>query len=91
MANKKIAIKDPDLAKVGVALKRAALNARQLGLDMNTPVYVFRDGKIVDIVAEHRRKRPTKKVSMNGSGIPKSRLGRKTANIKPTDNRRKLS
>jgi len=54
MGNKRVPITDPDLAKVGAALKRAAAKARQLGFDTNTPVYVFRNGKIVDIVAEHR-------------------------------------
>jgi len=47
-------ITDPDLSKVGVALKRVAANVRQLGFDTNTPVYVYRNGKIVEIVAEHR-------------------------------------
>ncbi len=65
MANKQEKIKDPDLAKVGVALKRAAANARQLGIDTNTPVYVFRNGKIVDIVAEHRATRLPKKTTAN--------------------------
>ena len=54
MAKKQVNIKDPDLAKVGVALERAAANARQLGFDTNTPVYVYRNGQIVDIVKEHR-------------------------------------
>lgn len=58
---------DPDLAKVGVALKRAAANARQLGFDTNTPVYIFRDGKIVDIVAEHRTARSPKKPAAKNS------------------------
>jgi len=62
MPNKRVTITDPDLANVGVALKRAAAKARQLGFDTNTPVYVFRDGKIVDIVAEHRTARSPKKV-----------------------------
>ena len=61
MANKRVEIKDPDLAKVGVALKRAAAKARQLGFDTNTPVYVYREGKIVDIVAEHRATQASKK------------------------------
>jgi hypothetical protein len=65
MAKKSTTITDPDLAKVGVALQRAAANARQLGFATNTPVYVYRDGKIVDIVAEHRAtqtpKKPAKK------------------------------
>jgi hypothetical protein len=61
MGKKPATITDPDLAKVGVALKRAAAKARQLGFDTNTPVYVYRDGKIVDIVAEHRATRSPKK------------------------------
>jgi hypothetical protein len=67
MANKQVKIKDPDLAKVGVALERAAANARQLGFDTNTPVYVFRDGQIVDIVKEHRATRPKKKTIAKSS------------------------
>ena len=67
MANKQVTIKDPDLAKVGVALKRAAAKARQLGFDTNTPVYVFRKGKIVDIVAEHRPARSPKKALAKSS------------------------
>lgn len=67
MANKRVTITDPDLAKVGVALRRAAAKARQLGFDTNTPVYVFRDGKIVDIVAEHRTARSPKKATTKSS------------------------
>jgi hypothetical protein len=67
MSNKRETITDPDLAKVGVALKRAAAKARQLGFDTNTPVYVFRDGKIVDIVAEHRAKRSPKMTRVKSS------------------------
>ena len=82
MANKRTSIKDPDLARVGVALKRAALKARQLGFATNTPVYVFREGKIIDIVAEHRATQLPKKANANGSGTQKQRLGQKTATIK---------
>ena len=67
MANKRMTSTDPDLANVGVALQRAAANARQLGFDTNTPVYVFRDGKIVDIVAEHRTGRSPKKTIAKSS------------------------
>ena len=81
MANKRISIKDPDLAKVGVALKRAAVKARQLGFATNTPVYVYRDGKIVDIVAEHRRAQSSQKFSANGSRAKKLPSGRRTSNI----------
>ena len=61
LAKKSTTITDPDLAKVGVALKRAAANARELGFATNTPVYVYRDGKIVDLVAEPPRHTNTKK------------------------------
>jgi len=67
MSNKRVTTTDPDLAKVGVALKRAAAKARQLGFDTNTPVYVFRDGKIVDIVAEHRATQSSKKPTAKNS------------------------
>lgn len=40
------------------ALRRAAKRALELGLQMGTPVYVWRDGKIVDLTKEHR---PAKK------------------------------
>lgn len=82
MPNKRVASKDPDLAKVGVALKRAAAKARQLGFDTNTPVYVFRDGKIVDIVAEEQGTHPLKKSRANGSKRSKPPLGKKTTNSK---------
>lgn len=78
MAKTRTSIKDPDLAKVGVALKRAALKARQLGLASNTPVYVYRDGKIVDIVPELRAARPPKKVSANGTRTKKTMAWTKT-------------
>ena len=82
MANKRPKIKDPDLAKVGVALRRAAAKARQLGFDTNTPVYVMRDGKIVDIVAEHRAAQSKKKTHTRSSSTQKPRPTRKTSNIK---------
>jgi len=82
MAGKQLTIKDPDLAKVGIALKRSALRARKLGLATNTPVYVFREGKIVDIVAEQRAAQRSKKVSSEGSAKQKPRLIRRTAKVK---------
>ena len=78
MGNKRITIKDPDLAKVGVALERAAAKARKLGFDTNTPVYVYRDGKIVDIVAEQKKAQSRKKVSTKSSILRKQRTPTKT-------------
>ena len=76
MGNKRVTITDPDLAKVGVALRRAAAKARQLGFDTNTPVYVFRDGKIVDIVAEHRTARSPRAKAKNSQRKTTSHPGK---------------
>jgi len=40
------------------ALRRASKRALELGLQMGTPVYVWKDGKIVDLTKEQR---PSKK------------------------------
>ncbi len=45
-------IKDPDLAKVEAALKRAARNARKIAKDTGTPLVIFKNGKIVMIPPE---------------------------------------
>ena len=82
MAGKRLTINDPDLAKVGIALKRSALKARKLGLATNTPVYVFREGKIVDIVAEQRAAQKSKKTGSDGLAKQKPRLARKTSKAK---------
>jgi hypothetical protein len=43
------------------ALRRAAKNALELGLKTGTPVYVFRNNKIVDLTKEQRTsKKPSK-------------------------------
>jgi tryptophan synthase alpha subunit len=39
------------------ALRRAAKRALELGIAMNTPVWVMERGKIVDIAKRERRKR----------------------------------
>lgn len=49
MSAKKQLPKDPDLAGVDKALKRAAKSARMLARQTKTPCYVVKDGKIVDI------------------------------------------
>lgn len=55
-------VSDPDLSRVGVALRRAAAKAKELGLQTNTPVYVLRNGVIVDLVAEIRAGKGGKKL-----------------------------
>ena len=41
--------RDPDLLQVGEALRRAADSATALALRTGTPLYVWRDGRIVNI------------------------------------------
>ena len=46
---------DSDLEGSKAALQRAARRALELGIQTGTPVYVLRDGKIVDIAKEARQ------------------------------------
>lgn len=43
---------DPDQVGSLAAIKRAALRARELARQMNTPCYVMRNGQIVDVTKE---------------------------------------
>jgi hypothetical protein len=56
---KKIKSKDPDIIASLPALRRAAKRALQLGLETGTPVYVMKEGKIVDLtkVVQRRKKK----------------------------------
>jgi hypothetical protein len=54
MKKEKIVVHDELLAKVGVALRRAAKRAREIAAQTNTPLVVFDNGKVV-------RKKVTKK------------------------------
>lgn len=49
MPSKKDLPKDPDLANVEMALRRAGKAARELARKTHTPCYVLKGGKIVDI------------------------------------------
>ncbi len=44
---KKIVVHDELLAKVGVALRRAAKRARESAAQTNTPIVVYENGKVV--------------------------------------------
>lgn len=48
--------KDPDIRAAMPALRRAARRALQLGLQTGTPVYVMKEGKIVDLTKGKRQK-----------------------------------
>lgn len=45
----KSTVADADLAMAGLALERAAARARQLAEQTGTPLYVFQDGRVVDL------------------------------------------
>jgi hypothetical protein len=53
--------KDPDILASAAALTRAARRARELGRKANTPVYVLKHGRIVDLTAEWRQRQRAKK------------------------------
>ena len=40
---------DADMSKAGRALERAAARARRLAEQTGTPLYVFKDGHVVDL------------------------------------------
>jgi hypothetical protein len=52
--------KDPGIIASEKALRRAARRALQLGLQTGTPVYVIKNGKIVDLTKQPRRQTKTK-------------------------------
>jgi hypothetical protein len=45
----KSTVADADMSKAGRALERAAARARQLAEQTGTPLYIFRDGRVVDL------------------------------------------
>jgi hypothetical protein len=47
MGRTKRVILDEDLAKVGIALRRAAKQARKTALETNTPLIVYEDGRVI--------------------------------------------
>ncbi|MCX7016562.1 MAG: hypothetical protein NTW86_29060 [Candidatus Sumerlaeota bacterium] len=49
--------KDPDILAVGRALRRAARRALELGRQTGTPVYVIKNGRIVDLTQEGRNRK----------------------------------
>lgn len=59
MKKEKIVVHDELLAKVGVALRRAAKRAREIAARTNTPIVVFENGKVV-------KKKVTQKCNRRG-------------------------
>ena len=48
--------KDPDILGADAALRRAARRARELGRKTGTAVYVMKEGRIVDLTREWKRR-----------------------------------
>ncbi len=51
---------DPDIVGSEAALRRAARRALRIGIETGTPVYVIKDGQIVDLTKEKRLKTKTR-------------------------------
>ena len=49
MSRQLLRSRDPDILAAGAALRRAARRARDLGRRTDTPVYVLKRGRIVDL------------------------------------------
>jgi len=58
MRTKKALPKNSDLAGVDKALRRAARKAKELAVKTQTPLYVFENGKVVDLTRQ--KKKPEK-------------------------------
>jgi len=66
VSRKKIMPKDADLANVEKALKRASKTARSLAEKTQTPCYVVKDGKIINVAEQETPYRPgRRKTSVN--------------------------
>jgi hypothetical protein len=46
---KTLATSDPDIIGSFAALKRAARSAKRLAIKTNTPLYVWKDGRVVNL------------------------------------------
>jgi hypothetical protein len=52
---KTLATSDPDIIGSFAALKRAARSARRLAIETNTPLYVWKDGRVVNLNPVRRK------------------------------------
>jgi len=52
--------RDPDILAADAALRRAARQAQALGRRTGTPVYVLKDGRIVDLTREWKKRARTR-------------------------------
>ena len=57
MKNPLAKCKDRDLRGTWPAMLRAAKAARELAIQTGTPLYIMRDGKVVDALADHPSRR----------------------------------
>ncbi|MEI6702851.1 MAG: hypothetical protein WCL71_04860 [Deltaproteobacteria bacterium] len=55
MNARKLLPTDPDLLGADKALRRAAKSALNLARQTNTPCYVFKNGKLVDIAVRQKK------------------------------------
>lgn len=55
MSTKKALPRDSDLAGVDKALRRAGRKARELAAKTHTPLYIFENGKVVNVTKQKRK------------------------------------
>ena len=60
MTQKIVGTKDPDILASAAALRRAAKRALREGLETGTPVWVIKNGRMVDLTRGKRRSRKSR-------------------------------
>jgi hypothetical protein len=58
MTSQALQSRDPDILAADAALRRAARQAQALGRRTGAPVYVLKDGRIVDLTREWKKRGP---------------------------------
>jgi hypothetical protein len=56
MTSQALQSRDPDILAAGAALRRAARKAQALGRRTGTPGYVLKEGRIVDLTREWKKR-----------------------------------
>jgi hypothetical protein len=62
MSASPVPLRDPDLLKVGDALRRAAAKALEIALQTGTPCYIWQDGRMINIGTPTRAPRRAMRV-----------------------------
>ncbi|MCJ7596566.1 MAG: hypothetical protein MUO52_17515 [Desulfobacterales bacterium] len=72
MKGGKKVVLDEDLAKVGVALRRAAKQARRIAIQTNTPLVIYENGRVVKKKLGREKARYGAQKSTVGAAAPEA-------------------